>query len=106
MEPGKLSALGHPSLAWPHLASPRLPYLPLKTPASTPESLCQTGKGDGHWEARAGWVQDPGPTTAPTCRVTPSPSLEQSSSSLNDPTATLWGLQAQALLFQELSNSC
>ena len=47
-----------------------------------------------------------GPTTAPTCWVTPSPSLEQSSSSFSDPTTTVWGLHAQALLFQELSNTC
>lgn len=52
------------------------------------------------------WVQDPGPTAASTSRVTPSPFLEQSSSSLRDPTTTLWGLHAQALLFQELNNPC
>ena len=51
-------------------------------------------------------VQDPGPTAASACQVTPSPFLEQSSSSLSDLTTTLWGLHTQALLFQELSNTC
>ena len=45
-----------PSLVVASLASPgftQAPLSPLETPASIPGSLCQRGKGDGHWEARA-----------------------------------------------------
>ena len=98
-----LASLASPGLTCPHSGSLISSGDPCKHPRVP---LPQRGKGDGHWEARAVWVQDPGPTAASTSQVTPSPFLEQSSSSLRDPTTTLWGLHAQALLFQELNNPC